>query len=378
MTYETYNEFRSDTFTVPTKEMIQSVLDCSVGDSVYKEDKDTLELESYVAKLAGKEAGLFCCSGTMSNQIALRAHLYQPPHRILCDYRAHVYSHEAGGLATLSQAMVTPVIPANGLYLTLDDIIANFIPDDGNIHMAPTRVVSLENTLSGLVYPLDELKRISHWCHDNGVKLHCDGARLWNAAAEGDVSVGEICKYFDSVSLCLSKTLGAPIGSLLVGDRAFIEKANHFKKQNGGGLRQQGMLARMALIAVKDNFPKLKETHKWAKEFGKWCEENGIALEVPVQTNFVFIDFSKVKLNPSVWDESCKKYNVRTMGNRISFHYQNTPDAIESLKKALLEAYKDSLVNPYVRKGAPSLYRASSSGSDSTMVEKEKQAAKAI
>ncbi|QPG77256.1 hypothetical protein FOA43_004664 [Brettanomyces nanus] len=368
MVYETFNEFRSDTFTVPSKEMLESATQCSVGDSVYKEDADTLELEEYVSHLAGKKAGLFCCSGTMSNQIALRTHLFQPPHRILCDYRSHVFSHEAGGLATLSQAMVTPVIPSNGLYLTLDDIVENFIPDDGDIHMAPTKVISLENTLSGIIFPVEELERISHWCHKNGIKLHCDGARLWNAAAETGVSLGDYCKFFDSVSLCLSKSLGAPIGSVLVGSRQFIEKANHFKKQNGGGLRQCGMLSRMGLIAVKENYSKLAETHKWAKDFGHWCGQNGIALEVPVMTNFVFLDPKKVKLNPTVFHDCSKKFNVKAMGDRIAFHFQNTPEAIENLKKALLEAYKDSLVNPYTYKGVPRLYRASSSSSESTMV----------
>ncbi len=379
MTFESHNEFRSDTFTVPTPEMLASAVNCSVGDSVYKEDRDTLELESYVAKLAGKEAGLFCCSGTMSNQIALRTHLFQPPHRILCDYRSHVYTHEAGGLATLSQAMVTPVIPSNGLYLTLDDIIDNFIPDDGDVHMAPTKVVSLENTLSGIIFPLDELAKISHWCHQHGIRLHCDGARLWNAAAEVGVPISEYCKYFDSVSLCLSKSLGAPIGSVLVGPREYIEKANHFKKQNGGGIRQSGMLARMALMALKTNYSKLTQTHKWAKELGKWCDKQGIALEVLVQTNFVFLDSKKVHLNPAVWQEAAKKHNVKVMGYRIAFHYQNDAASVENLKKALLEAFKDSLVNPYVFRGAPKLYRVNSNSSELTMVaEHEKQSAKVI
>lgn len=348
--------------------MLESAMTCSVGDSVYKEDADTVQLENYVAKLAGKEAGLFCCSGTMSNQIALRTHLFQPPHRILCDYRSHVYTHEAGGLATLSQAMVTPVHPKNGLYLTVEDIEDNFIPDDGDIHMAPTKVVSLENTLSGLIFPLDELAKISRWCHEHGVRLHCDGARLWNAAAEVGVPIEEYCKYFDSVSLCLSKSLGAPIGSVLVGPRKFIEKANHFKKQNGGGLRQSGIVTRMAMIALKENYSKLTKTHEWAKNFGKWCEQNHIALQVPVQTNFVFLDPKKVHLNPAVWQDCARKHNVKVMGYRIAFHFQNKPEAIEDLKAALLEAYKDSLVNPYTYKGAPRLYRASSSSSELTMV----------
>lgn len=370
-TFATHNEFRSDTFTVPTQEMLQSVFTCTTGDSVYKEDQDCLDLESKLARLSGKEAALFCSSGTMSNQIALRAHLFQPPYSILCDYRAHVYTHEAGGLATLSQAMVSPVIPENGDYLTLDDIIENFIPDDGDIHMAPTKVVSLENTLHGIITPYEEIEKISIWCKENNIKFHCDGARLWNASAETGISIYDYCKLFDSVSLCLSKSLGAPFGSILVGEKKFIEKCNHFKKQNGGGIRQAGMLAKMASIAIDENFGKIKTSHEFAKDFGKFCVEKGIALESPVDSSFVFLDSKKVKINPHVYEQTSKKYNVKTMGNRIAFHYQNSPESIENLKMALLEAYEDSLINPYVSKGVSKLYRSSSTSSNKTLVESE-------
>lgn len=367
--FPTHNEFRSDTFTVPTQKMLESVLTCTVGDSVYKEDQDCLDLEDKVARLSGHEAALFCSSGTMSNQIALRAHLFQPPHSILCDYRAHVYSHEAGGLATLSQAMVSPVRPANGNYLTLDDILENYIPDDGDIHMAPTKVVSLENTLHGIITPYEEIERISQWCKETGILLHCDGARLWNASAETGISIHDYCRLFDSVSLCLSKSLGAPFGSILVGNKKFIEKCNHFKKQNGGGIRQAGMLAKMASIAIDDNFDKIKISHQYAKNVGQFCVEKGIPLESPVDTSFVFLDSKKFKVNPSTYDIISKKYNVRTMGNRLAFHYQNSPEAIENLKSALLEAYQDSLVHPYATKGAAKLYRTPSVSSTRTLVE---------
>ena len=367
--FPTHNEFRSDTFTVPTQKMLESVLTCTVGDSVYKEDQDCLDLEDKVARLSGHEAALFCSSGTMSNQIALRAHLFQPPHSILCDYRAHVYSHEAGGLATLSQAMVSPVRPANGNYITLDDILENYIPDDGDIHMAPTKVVSLENTLHGIITPYEEIERISQWCKETGILLHCDGARLWNASAETGISIHDYCRLFDSVSLCLSKSLGAPFGSILVGNKKFIEKCNHFKKQSGGGIRQAGMLAKMASIAIDDNFDKIKISHQYAKNVGQFCVEKGIPLESPVDTSFVFLDSKKFKVNPSTYDIISKKYNVRTMGNRLAFHYQNSPEAIENLKSALLEAYQDSLVHPYTTKGAAKLYRTPSVSSTKTLVE---------
>lgn len=367
--FQTHNEFRSDTFTVPTQKMLESVLTASLGDSVYKEDQDCLDLELKVARLSGKESALFCSSGTMSNQIALRAHLFQPPHSILCDYRAHVYTHEAGGLATLSQAMVTPVHPLNKNYMTLDDILENYIPDDGDIHMAPTKVISLENTLHGIITPYDEIVKISNWCKENDIKFHCDGARIWNASAETGISIFDYCKLFDSMSLCLSKSLGAPFGSILVGNKKFIEKCNHFKKQNGGGIRQAGMLAKMASIAIDDNFEKIKISHKFAKNFELFCIENNIPLESPVDSSFVFLDSKKVKINPYLYEEISKKYNVKTMGNRIAFHYQNSEESIENLKKALLEAYNDSLIHPYITKGAAKLYRSNSVGSDQTLVE---------
>lgn len=367
-TYQTHNEFRSDTFTVPTEQMLRSALSASLGDSVYKEDDDVLALEAKVAALTGKEAALFCCSGTMSNQIGLRAHLFQPPHRILCDYRGHVYAHEAGGLATLSQAMVTPVKPANGLYLTLDDILDNFIEDDGDIHMAPTKVISLENTLHGIVMPYEEIVRISSWCKLNDIRLHLDGARLWNASVATGISMEDYCKLFDSVSLCLSKSLGAPFGSVLVGERKFIEKSNHFKKQNGGGIRQAGMLAKMASIAIDENFSKIAISHQYAHDFAQWCEQKGIKLECPAHTNFVFLDPKAVRINPSFYAQVSKKYNVRTMGNRIAFHYQNSVDSIENLKLALAEAFEYSLEHPYITKGAVRIYR---SNSDDTLVEHE-------
>lgn len=338
-----HNEFRSDTFTTPTLSMVQSLTKTTLGDSVYNEDNATLELEKKVAQLAGKEAGLFCMSGTLSNQIAIRTNLMQPPFSVLCDYRGHVYVHEAGGMATLSQAMPQPIIPKNGLYLTLeDDIIPNFVPDDGDTHAAPTKLISLENTLHGLLFPIDEIAKISKFCKENDVRLHLDGARLWNASAETGISIEKYCSYFDSVSLCLSKSLGAPIGSVLVSDKKFIAKANHFKKQNGGGIRQSGLLASMAITAIDENLPKLKRTHQMAKSIEKLSNELGLVLECPVQTNFVFIDFVKSKLDFDVFSELLKKYDINAYSSRLAFHYQISDESLESLKKVLTECKKQS------------------------------------
>ncbi|CAH6722432.1 low specificity L-threonine aldolase [[Candida] jaroonii] len=346
--YPTHNEFRSDTFTVPTMSMIEKAAKITTyGDSVYKEDEITLELEHQMCELSGKESALFCVSGTMSNQIGLRANLYQPPYSILCDHRSHVFLHEAGGLATLSQAMVHPVIPSNGNYITLEDIIENFTPDNGDIHAAPTKVISLENTLHGIILPLEEIKKISAFAKSQNIRLHLDGARLWNASAETGIPIKEYCSYFDSVSLCLSKSLGAPMGSILVGDKQFIDKANHFKKQNGGGIRQAGIVTSMALVAIEENFPKLKKSHEYAKNVGDFCVSKGIKLESPVNTNFVFIDFKAMKMNEDLFIKKGQLNNIKLMGNRLAFTFQNDSESIEILKKVILDCYEDSLINPY-------------------------------
>lgn len=352
-------EFRSDTFTTPTAGMVAALASTSLGDAVYNEDPTTLQLEEKVAKIAGKEAGLYCVSGTLLNQIGIRSNLLQPPHAVLCDHRSHIYVHEAGGLPTLSQALVQPIIPKNGIHLTLeDDILPNFVPDDYEIHACPTKVISLENTLHGMVFPLDEIKKISAFCKKNDVRLHLDGARLWNASAETGISMAEYCSYFNSVSLCLSKTLGAPIGSVLVGDKKFILKANHFRKQNGGGIRQSGLLALMAIVAIDENFPKLAATHKAAKEVGEYCVLLGYVLAHPVHTNFVFLDFAANKINNEILVKNCEKYGLKVYGLRLAFHYQLSETSITNLKKALKETIEEAKKNPYEEKGSLKFYSA--------------------
>lgn len=348
-----HNDFRSDTFTLPTQHMNEVVLEklsqgtLLLGDSVYKEDPYTLELELKMAELTGKEAALFCVSGTMSNQIGLRAALQQPPYSILCDHRAHIFLHEAGGTATLSQAMVHPVTPENGDYLTLDDIVENFTPDDGDIHGAPTKVISMENTLHGALTPIEEIRKISEFARSQGIWMHLDGARLINASVATGISLKEYCQYFDSVSICLSKSLGAPIGSVLVGERKFIEKSNHFKKQAGGGIRQAGMMTLMALTALEDNWDHISIAHEFAKDVGEFCKKHDILVESPVDTNFVFIDLKKNKINDAALVKFGEKHDVKLMGGRIAFHFQLSEESVENLKAALYECKQDALKNPY-------------------------------
>ncbi|QLQ79122.1 hypothetical protein HG537_0B04700 [Torulaspora globosa] len=355
------NDLRSDTFTTPTAQMMEAAMAASIGDAVYQEDVDTVRLERTVAALAGMESGLFCVSGTLSNQIALRTHLLQPPYSIVCDYRAHVYTHEAAGLAILSQAMVVPVRPANGDYLTLEDIKGSYIPDDGDIHGAPTKVVSLENTLHGIVTPLEELVRIRAWCLENGIKLHCDGARIWNAVVASKVPLKQFGELFDSISICLSKSMGAPMGSVLVGDAKFIKKANHFRKQQGGGIRQSGMMAAMALVAIEGQWKsKLQYSHELASELAAFCRDHEIPLESPADTNFVFLDLSKAHMDPDLLVKKGLKYGIKLMGGRIAFHYQVSRETLEKAKYAILEAYEYAKLHPFNSQGQTKIYRSES------------------
>lgn len=332
-----HNDFRSDTFTTPTPNMVAAMTNATLGDSVYEEDEDTAAFEEKVAKLAGMERGTFVVSGTMSNQLALRAHLHQPPHSVLCDHRGHIFTSEAAGLAILSQTMVTPVVPKNGIYLTLEDVKSKVILGK-NIHTAPTKVISLENTLGGTIMPIEEIARISEWARQNDIKMHLDGARLWNASIATGVSLAEYGKYFDSISLCISKGLCAPVGSVLVGGNDYIEKVLWLKKQQGGGIRQAGLLTAAANVALDEVWPTMATTHQKTAQLAKDLEAMGVMSEVPVQTNFIFLDAQTANLDLDILAQEAAKHNVKVMANRIVLHYHITDESIENLKNAVKSA----------------------------------------
>jgi threonine aldolase len=208
-------DLRSDTVTRPTEAMLRAAASCPVGDDVYGEDPTVNALEQRIAQMTGHEAAVFCASGTMTNQLGLRSHLTQPPHSVLCDARAHIHLYECGGIAFHSQAATVTVRPSNGRYLTAEEIEASIVDEDQ--HHAPTRVIALENTLNGMIFPLEEIKRIRQLAQAKRIALHLDGARLWNAAVATGTSLRQYGQLFDSMSLCLSKGMGCPIGSVLVG-----------------------------------------------------------------------------------------------------------------------------------------------------------------
>ncbi|CAG8447162.1 8626_t:CDS:2 [Ambispora leptoticha] len=328
------SDFRSDTVTYPTDEMIDAMRMASRGDDLYNEDKTTKELEAYVAELTGHEAGLFAVSATMANQLAIRTHLTRPPHSVLLDFHSHIYKYEAGGLASHSQALAIPINPLNKSHLTAQEIKSNLISSD-DIHHAPTHLVCLENTLDGVIFPFSEIVQISRIARERGVKLHLDGARLWNASAEKEISLKQYGQYFDSITLCLSKSIGAPIGSILVGDQKFIDKARHFRKQFGGGWRQSGLLAAAANFAIRKSYPDLiKETHTLARHLANGLQSHGILILKPVDTNMVFIDVKPINLSITRLMTKLMEHDILIENSpgtitRLVLHYQITREAID-------------------------------------------------
>ncbi|GAA5890016.1 hypothetical protein JCM6882_009200 [Rhodosporidiobolus microsporus] len=337
-------DFRTDTITVPTDEMFDLMKYASRGDDVYGEDQATNDLQDKIAKMAGKEAGLFCVSGTMTNQLAIRTHLTQPPHSIILDARSHVHLYEAGGVALHSQASSHAVPPRNGHHLTLEEVLDNAVFGE-DIHSAPTKLVSLENTLSGMVFPQEEIIRISDCMRSNGIIMHCDGARMWEVAAKTGMSLEELCRPFDTVSLCLSKGLGAPVGSILVGPRKFIEKVKWFRKAFGGGIRQCGSLSVAANFCVDNNLGKLKGTHELASYLAQGLADLGAQLLLPVETNMLWLDPSSLGFSIGDLAQRAKTRGLTLGSNRIVVHLQITREAIDDLLAVVAELKEE-------RKGA--------------------------
>lgn len=332
-----------DTQTTPTPSMLAAITNTTLNDDVFEEDTTTIELEAHCAALCGKEAGLLVLSGSMGNQIALRALLTQPPHEVLCDYRSHIKTYEAGGVASLCGAMLECVRPTNGIYLTLEDVQKHAHVDD-DVHSCPTRVISLENTLSGTIMPLSEVRRISQWARENDILMHCDGARLWEAAASGAGSLQEFGECFDTISLCFSKGLGAPIGSILVGSKKTIKHARWIRKAIGGGLRQSGVIAAPARVAVEETFGHgpngegglLKLSHEMAKTVEKMWTDLGGKVVYPVHTNMVCLDLPDMGCNNARIAALGKEQGLRIWGGRLVCHYQiyqNRDEIIPRLQK---------------------------------------------
>ena len=288
---DTMIDLRSDTVTRPTPAMRAAMQAAEVGDDVFHEDPCVNRLEERTAALLGKEAALFVPSGTMSNQIGVKVHT-QPGDELLCDANCHIYNYEAGGPAVLSGVTCRTL---DGDYGILDvSQLSDKIRSNDN-HLVRTRLVCLENTHNrggGRVYPLEKIQAISAWTHANGLALHLDGARLWNAVVAAGTDARTWAEPFDSVSVCFSKGLGAPVGSALAGSRDFIARARRVRKLFGGGMRQAGVLAAAALYALDHHVERLGEDHHNAQVIaGAIADTPGLRLDPPeVETNLIWFE----------------------------------------------------------------------------------------
>lgn len=280
-------DYRSDTVTKPSEGMKDAMFSAEVGDDVFKEDPTINKLEEYAANLFGMESSIYCVSGTQTNQIAINIHV-QPGGEVITHEESHIYKYEGGGIAKNSGASVR-LIRGNRGRMALDDIREWINPD--NIHLPVTQLVSLEDTSNrggGAIYNFEEIKKISAFCKKNNLPLHLDGARLMNSMVENGVDLKEYASQFDSISLCLSKGLGAPVGSLLIGKKDFIHKARRVRKVLGGGMRQAGIIAAGGLYALENNIERLKEDHQNAKAIESILNScSWVDKVLEVQTNIV-------------------------------------------------------------------------------------------
>jgi len=283
-------DLRSDTITQPTPAMREAMASAEVGDDVFGEDPTVARLEARVAEMLGKEAAAFTPSGTMANQLALRAHT-EPGDEILIDGNAHIYYYEAGGPAALAGVMCRCLPGVRGIF-TVGDVEAALRPAD--LHFSPTKLVCVENTHTrggGSVWPMERIREIEEVSRRHGMRLHLDGARLWNASVATGIPERDYAAHFDSVSVCFSKGLGAPIGSALCGSRELIQRARRFRKMFGGGMRQAGIIAAGALHALDHHRIRLTEDHANARSLAAGLNKApGLAVDpASVQTNIVLI-----------------------------------------------------------------------------------------
>jgi len=282
-------DLRSDTVTKPSAAMMETMINAKVGDDVYGEDPTINELEALAAKMLGTEDAIFCTSGTQSNLLALLVHCERGDEYIVGQH-AHTYRYEGGGAAVFGSIQPQPLDFEPDGSLNLEKVSQFIKPDD--FHFARTALFCLENTQAGKVLPLDYLKKANKFASKNRLMLHLDGARVFNAAVKLKVNVKEITKYFDTISCCLSKGLGAPVGSVLCGPRDKIKKARRWRKVLGGGMRQAGILAAAGIFALSNNIQRLEKDHENALTLARGLSEiNNIQIDLQmVQTNIMFAD----------------------------------------------------------------------------------------
>jgi len=300
----------SDTVTRPSKEMLDAMMQAKVGDDVFGDDPTVNELQDKVAKLFGMEAALFFPSGTMANQVAIKLHT-QPGDKLYCDKYAHVYNFEGGGAAFNSGVTCSLIDGDRGMFTAVQ--LEKMLTPKDNIHLALSSLVCIENTTNkggGACWNFEELKKIKKVCDENELAYHLDGARLFNALVVKKETPEQYGALFDTISICLSKGLGAPVGSLLIGTKIAIAKALRIRKLFGGGMRQAGYLAAAAIYALDNNIERLAEDHKKAKELSEVLKECSFTANVePVETNIV-IFYLKEGVDENEFLDNMKKNNI--------------------------------------------------------------------
>jgi len=324
----------SDTVTKPTPKMLEAMMNAEVGDDVFKQDPTVNKLEEKVAKMFGKEAALFFPSGTMANQTAIKLHT-QPGDQMICDKWAHVYNFEGGGAAFNSGVSCALIDGERGMFTAQQ--VAELINPADNIHLAQTSLVAIENTTNkggGACWDIEEIKRIKAVCKKNNLAFHLDGARLFNALVEKGETPEQYGELFDTISICMSKGLGAPVGSLLIGTKEHINRSMRIRKLFGGGMRQVGYMAAAVIYSLDNNVERLAIDHKKARVLGKALENSPLINSVePIETNIViFYTADTVDENDFVQKLADKNILLISMGDgklRMVTHLDFTDEMLE-------------------------------------------------
>ena len=327
-------DFRSDTVTKPTAPMLKAIMKAKTGDDVFGEDPSINELESLAAEMFGMEAAVFCPSGTMTNQIAIKCHT-QPGDEVICDESSHIYQYEGGGIARNSGSSVKLLSGDRGR-ITAKMVEQAINPDD--VHRARTSLVSLENTSNrggGSCYELEEILAIEKVCREHDLAFHLDGARLFNALVAKKQDAKTYGKSFDSISICLSKSLGCPVGSLLLGKKDFIKKARRIRKVFGGGMRQAGFLAAAGIYALQNHVERLTEDHEHARLIENALKGKTFIKKVlPVETNIIIFELQDsikaIDLVEKLKQSGILGYAIATNRVRLVVHLDITPAMVNT------------------------------------------------
>jgi threonine aldolase len=334
-------DLRSDTVTQPTPEMMDAMLRAHVGDDVFGEDATVNMLETMAAELFGMEAALYCPTGTMSNQIAIKVHT-QPGDEVICDQTAHVYQYEGGGMA-FNSGVQSRLLPGNRGRITAEQVAAAINADD--VHKAHTSLVCLENTSNrggGSCYDLQDIQHIRTVCDNNNLSLHLDGARLFNAIVARNESPKQYGELFHSISVCLNKGLGCPIGSILLGSEAFIKKARRVRKVFGGGMRQAGYMAACGVYALKNNIIRLQQDHDNAREIASnLIKTTFTAGLLPVETNIIIFEiqppFQAAQVAAALKEKNILAIPISPTHIRMVLHLDITPAMVQYVIDTVLD-----------------------------------------